>query len=274
VVINIYLGVNNMTESILKNKFREALKDQDINQHKYLLKDALEHIGDIDSELRDDLILEYLFKLFIEADLDTQELNEITLELISNLYVGINEISDLVFKRTFSMLALVALIKRHTIKPWMSYDLQQRLIYESIESFSLEKDMRGYVEHKGWAHAGAHGADLFLAISKLESITVSDLFQMLDIVYAKLCKEQFTFNLGEDKRMARAVSEIFKHKNLNRKKITTWINTFRRIDGHGISMVISKSNARNFVTALSVYMKHDQEIVDLCHEINEVLVLG
>jgi hypothetical protein len=262
-----------MKIDLLKTKIRETLNDKDINQYKHLLKDAIEYIGHIDSELRDDLILEYLFRLFIEADLDDKILNETVLELLLNLNEGIDEVSDKVFKRTFSMLALVALIKRHTITPWIDHDLQDQIINKSIHAFSKEKDMRGYVEDKGWAHAGAHGADLFLAISNLERISKKDLNQMLDILYSKLCLEQNTFHLGEDKRMARAASFIFKNEKMDRGQVKIWIRSFTKIDNRGIELVVSKSNGRNFLTALSVYMKHDDEIVKLCHEVIEYLVL-
>ena len=68
--------------------------------------------------------------------------------------------NDSVFTRTFSVLAIVQIVNRHRKEAFLSVEEFTDMRNKLIEYYTSEKDLRGYVQKSGWAHAAAHGADV------------------------------------------------------------------------------------------------------------------
>ena len=105
-------------KKILKN-----IKDNDyavpygINQYDLSIE-MMDNIGDIDSELRDDLILCILSKWIIDGVLPTSVVYELLMIALDehHLLNGLGEISDTVFSRTFSAEIVAAIIYKQDRK--------------------------------------------------------------------------------------------------------------------------------------------------------------
>lgn len=133
-----------------------------------LFSNMLANLGSPDGELRDELIYRLFIKMVTEQHLDTNQLNHALNELITDrfLFASIGEQgTDDVFIRSFSTLWLTGLFWLDRDHPYMNNELRSEAM-EKIATYLLrEKDTRGYVEGKGWAHSIAHGADLAAVIA-------------------------------------------------------------------------------------------------------------
>ena len=128
-----------------------------------LLQQMLLHIGSTDAELRDQLIYRSFITLLSGHYLNSTQLQYLfdvaTSE--SYLYTQIGEnTGDSVFTRSFSAL-LVAGILAKDMELLVLEEEGLNKFFKKIGRYLLqEKDLRGFVEGKGWAHSIAHGADL------------------------------------------------------------------------------------------------------------------
>ena len=102
--------------------------------------------------------------------------------MVAGLSVGIGEDgTDTVFRRSFSALILGACIER---------DNEQHLLPgakilewgdRAATWFLTERDTRGYVDEKGWAHTVAHGADTLGALGESPHLAGPEHTVLLDI---------------------------------------------------------------------------------------------
>lgn len=128
-----------------------------------LLQQMLTHIGSTDAELRDQLIYRTFITLLSDNLLKSDQLQVLfditTSDEFLYLLIG-EENTDSVFTRSFSSL-LVAGILAKDAELLVLEDEGLRMFFKKIGRYLLlEKDTRGHVEGKGWAHSIAHGADL------------------------------------------------------------------------------------------------------------------
>ena len=134
-----------------------------------LLQQMLTHIGSTDAELRDHLIYRTFITLLSDNLLQSHQLQFLFDTATSDefLYSLIGEEhTDSVFTRSFSAL-LVAGILAKDAELLVLEDKGLDVFFKKIGRYLLlEKDTRGQVEGKGWAHSIAHGADLATATIK------------------------------------------------------------------------------------------------------------
>ncbi|MGE7673990.1 DUF2785 domain-containing protein [Lysinibacillus sp. NPDC094403] len=129
----------------------------------WLLQEMLTHIGTPDAELRDKLIYRTFIDLLSDDLLSTEQLQHLFDSATGNdfLYLNIGEeMTDSVFTRSFSALLVASLLAKDAELHILNDDCLQ-IFFQKIGRFLLlEKDTRGHVQDKGWAHSIAHGADL------------------------------------------------------------------------------------------------------------------
>lgn len=128
-----------------------------------LLQQMLLHIGSPDAELRDQLIYRSFVTLLSGQYLNSTQLQYLFDAATSESYlfkqIGEND-GDSVFTRSFSAL-LVAGILAKDAELLVLEEEGLNQFFKKIGRYLLqEKDLRGFVEGKGWAHSIAHGADL------------------------------------------------------------------------------------------------------------------
>ena len=221
----------------------------------YLVNLMIKNIGHIDPVVRDDLIYSILSYLIVRTDKLNNKLSDI-LEIClddDHLFYKIGEVgTDSIFTRSFSMLLLATIIYNHRKNNIFSHDEVVRAYGKVKEYFKAEKDLRGFVEKKGWAHAVAHSADTLDEFALCSEIDVNDLKDLLQIFKDKICEGEYTYINEEDERLVTAVTTILSRKLITEEYFIDWIKEFTQFNKKGIYPYDSnlKINIKNFLRSL------------------------
>ena len=84
-----------------------------------------------------------------------------------------------------------------------------------------EKDTRGFIHEKGWAHAIAHGADALDALAKHPLLKKEDISRILHAVQHSLFR-QVDYLDEEEERLAIIIASLIKHQDM-KQDIRVWI---------------------------------------------------
>src|SRR5690606_23708200 len=90
-----------------------------------------------------------------------------------------------------------------------------------------EKDIRGYVDSKGWAHAVAHAADALGEVAKHRYIREDDLLELFEVVNSKVLFSDSVYTHNEDERLALAAFHAIDRGILGEQQISNWVNNLR-----------------------------------------------
>lgn len=153
--------------------------------------------------------------------------------MVAGLAVGLGETdTDTVFRRSFSALILAECLERdnsrHLLPGAKIMDWGDRIAVW----FLTERDSRGFVPDKGWAHAIAHGADTIGALGESPHLAGAEHSVLLDVMADRLLQQPPDQPLaaGEPDRMAAAVMRILRRNTLGTDALEPWVH---RIGGAG-----------------------------------------
>lgn len=196
-----------------------------------LIELMLKNIGSLSPKLRDNIIYIGWVNLVDSNKISTKQKLWLIDEVISRnlLFDGIeDEYSDKVFTRSFASLLLVVLLQSHFENKYIDDETEKEIIKLSIEYMENEKDNRGLVDEKGWAHAFAHGADLLETISKSIYLTPDSVTRVLNCISRALIDiENFLF--GEESRLDKVSISLIKCNKLTQSKLNIWIESNNKI---------------------------------------------
>jgi len=224
-----------------------------------LTKTLFGHLGSTDPELRDDIAYMVYANWLKREMYSKDEIREHVSQLLNNLEKGIGEIeSDSVFLRTFSVLLLAEIVHNDNKKPLLDKEQVQSVLAKGLWYLDAEKDPRGHIPVKGWAHALAHTADLFLVLGNNRFTDQSDHEKILQGIAAKLTHStNWIYIHGEDDRLANAVMAIFERNLITMDFLKAWLNSFTEPEKpwHGAYMDEAQAkafhNVRNFLRSTS-----------------------
>ncbi|MDR7071611.1 DUF2785 domain-containing protein [Fictibacillus barbaricus] len=212
--MSLQLDQDRMKERELKGFLTEIKSGEknwsDIDQ-RLVVKSMMKYIGSIDSELRDQLIFTSFYKLIIERNEIEPELLIDLLEtcLDDFLFKGIGENgTDTVFTRSFTSLLIALILGRDTEDNFLSQSMVYRVKDELIHYINSEKDLRGYVPEKGWAHSVAHVADTFDELAKNPKISHELYLEMLIPLWNKIFVSESVYVHHEDERLLIPIIEM------------------------------------------------------------------
>ena len=191
------------------------------------------YLGSSDPELRDDIAY-IVYANWLKRGIYPKETVKSHIDkLLSNLDKGIGETeSDTVFQRTFSVLLLAEIIHNDNKKPLLDKNQIKGISEKGLWYLDHEKDPRGYIPVKGWAHALAHTADLMLVLARNRYIDGSDLWRMLATISNKMVHAtRYIYIHGEDERLANAVIEILRRDLVSLNQLEIWSRSFKEPDG-------------------------------------------
>ena len=146
--------------------------------------------------------------------------------MAAGLTVGLGESrTDSVFRRSFSVLALAECLARDNEKMLLPsariFDWGDRV----ASWFLRERDTRGFVPTKGWAHAIAHGADAIGILAQSPHFATNELTVFLDVLADRLLMaDADLLQAGETDRMAAATMQILRRNVISLKVLEPWIN--------------------------------------------------
>ncbi len=220
----------------------------DLNQ---LILNMMFYIGDTNPYLRDELIYESFSKLIMSDLLNDNQLKYVFSNMCSDefLFYKIGEIDkDSVFKRSFSALVLALLLAAHKNKTCLDANELELAYLSAIRYLREEKDERGFILKKGWAHATAHGADVLKYLIVIDEITMDQKIHVLEAIIDKIKSLKHPFGANEDDRLARVYIAAIQHgveSDIVNKSLTKFINQINHLEH------VQKENIKSFLNALN-----------------------
>ena len=181
-------------------------------------------LGTADPHRRDDIAATILLT-WISRGVYDDLLGGLGDGICAGLEVGLGEQdTDSVFRRSFSALVLAGCIERaatHHVLP----DAAVERWADRVASWLVrERDLRGSVPGKGWAHAVAHGADALGALAQVGSLGAEELGVLLDVLADRLLVETpERFTHGEDDRLARAALDVVRRDLVDTAAVESWL---------------------------------------------------
>ncbi|WP_162297881.1 DUF2785 domain-containing protein [Halalkalibacillus sediminis] len=267
----------------LKSELKKILSDQPthIIDNETLIEKMLANIGSVDPELRDELIFSTFGKLIIEERLTHKQLEYILQKCLNKLFVDIGTAEgDSVFARSFSALTIALILEKDREKQLLSDDLVERAIDSSINYLRLEKDIRGYVQGKGWAHSVAHGADLLAEAIKHPYFNTELSHESLEVIKLCLFKESSSMvpYVDDEEERLIFVTEALMEKGTSQEDIEHWVSEISNElkfhlerEGFGLSFFRKRSDVINFLRAFYFRLLFKNEKPSLQKLIAEVL---
>jgi len=147
--------------------------------------------------------------------------------MVAGLSVGVGEDgTDSVFRRSFSVLILGACIERDNERHLLPGAKILEWGDRAMTWFLTERDTRGYVPEKGWAHTVAHGADTLGALAESPHLAGPEHTVLLDIVAERLLDQPADAPLasGEPDRLAAAVMQVLRRNTLGVDALEPWVH--------------------------------------------------
>jgi Protein of unknown function (DUF2785) len=183
--------------------------------------------------------------------------------IATGLQVGLgNSGSDSVFRRSFSALVLAECIDRDNRAHLLPIDVVLRWADHAIGWFIRERDVRGWVDGKGWAHTIAHGADLLGVLGASRHLTELHVRVLLDVISERLLTPtDHVFVDGEDDRLAAATLTLVQRNLVDTAQLESWVDGLaagltpqRRSDSGARWPTPQARNTSQFLRALHVHL--------------------
>ena len=182
-------------------------------------------LGSADPYLRDEIAYPTLATWVSEGVYDDL-LEGLGDGMTAGLAVGIGEDgTDTVFRRSFSALVLAECIERATtVDTGIAGDTVLRWGDRIAGWLVRERDLRGFVPGKGWAHALAHGADALGVLAQAPSVGRLELTVLLDVLADRLLTPtRARLVHGEDDRLAMATMQILRRDLVGLDVLEPWV---------------------------------------------------
>jgi len=234
----------------------------------------LSNFASTDGELRDELsYMIFANGIIARQKLTPEELEKLLITALDNghLFYRIGEFdTDSVFMRSFSNLVIAALLYSDAQKPTFSAQIIQRTKKALLEYALSEKDWRGYVEEKGWAHAMAHLADALDECAQNRTMGAQDRKEILTLI-SELAKSPEPLYHEEDVRLAMAAYHIILGKQVDEGFLKTWVDTCFVQRNTDVVSWTRGTNAKNFLRSLYFLLRWDSVVPMLAERISTVL---
>ncbi|GCE10962.1 DUF2785 domain-containing protein [Tengunoibacter tsumagoiensis] len=250
-----------------------------------LAQALMQNLGSTDQELRDELS----YMILASGIIGGQKLQETQLEYLLDmaldewhLFQGIGESeTDTVFMRSFSNLIIAALLYNDAHQPTFTEAKVRRVKEELLRYAQEERDWRGYVKGKGWAHAMAHLADTLDECAQNHFMGVEDRKEILNVV-KQLVSIKEPLEHEEDSRLANVAYRIILGKQVEDEYLSSWIDACAEslAQRQHPDYLLSSTNMRNFLRSLYFFLYWDNiasvraiQILNLLKQ-HEVLYVG
>jgi len=226
------------------------------------------YLSSTDPELRDDIAY-IVYANFLKREMySNEDIRRHVDELLSNLEKGIDETdTDSVFLRTFSILLLAEIVYRDNKSPILDEEQIRAILKKGLWYLNAERDSRGYIPVKGWAHALAHTADLIQELGKSRHIKKDNLKSILNGIANKLIGSTDCIYIhGEDERLANAVAAILGRDLISIEFLDAWLKSLTEPEKSWKGAYMDEEqakafhNVRNFIRSLLVKIHSTEKL--------------
>ncbi|MBD8036253.1 DUF2785 domain-containing protein [Solibacillus sp. A46] len=221
----------------MKETLESIVKKEEINLDLInideLLHFMMQNIGNPDAYLRDDLIYRGSGELILNEKLTVEQLIVLLNTCMDDKYLYLNIThncpSDDVFTRSFSALVIALILGKDRENRKLPEALILETIQRSVDYLMLEKDYRGFVHEKGWAHTVAHGSDL------LAEAIAHPLMKDLHLCHKALqslkscLHTDYAFIDDEEERMLPVIDALL-DKGLTDEQLLAWVKDLNEIE--------------------------------------------
>lgn len=189
--------------------------------------------------------------------------------MAAGLTRGLGEVdTDSVFRRSFSALVLAECIDRDTTAALLPAN---RILEwgDRITGWLVrERDVRGFVPGKGWAHAVAHGADAIGVLAESPHLGLNELTVLLDVIADRVvAPTPVPLWSGEPDRLALAAMRVFRRRLVPLRIVEPWLArlTASATDRHpiGEDPFLVTGNPEAFLRALYLQVALAPEPIDI-----------
>lgn len=189
-----------------------------------LTADLTALLGDTDPHQRDGLALPVL-ATWIERGVYDDLLRGLGDGMAAGLRRGLGERgTDSVFRRSFSALILAECIARDNERPLVPGGKVLEWGDRLAGWLLAERDLRGFVPQKGWAHAIAHGADAIGILARSPHVGGAELIVLLEVLGERVVTPvDAPFGAGEHDRLAAATVAVLKRERIGIDTLEMWL---------------------------------------------------
>lgn len=258
----------------MKQQLVQLLQLSDVERKAYiekegdkLLEQMLQVIGSPDAELRDALNYRFFVETANVLLWSPSQFTTMALTVSSNdfLYKGLNEQNETnVFTRSFSALWLTALLQIDAQQRFLTDEQVKSVLKAAASYLEREHDYRGFTGENGWAHAGAHGADLAVAVIRHPLFELSYAPIILQGVKAAQWKD-YVFVDDEDERIV-AIFQALAQKDFPEDVLVEWVEQmFDRLsrhlytEGYNASYYHARTNTMSLMKTLYFNLKFSHQ---------------
>ena len=171
-----------------------------------MLRRVLSFLGSPDPRLRDELAFAILSDWVYERDLlAPDELREMLAFALSEdgIRHGLGESgTDSVFARSFAVLVVALVLVVDNRSPYLSDVEFANVLTALLEYAGSERDLRGFVPGKGWAHSAAHVADALDECVRSRYAATKEAHLVIDALCSLTSRSPEVFTAEEDERIA------------------------------------------------------------------------
>ena len=189
-----------------------------------LTAELTEMLGSPEPHVRDELAVEML-TTWISQGVYDDLLPGLGDGIATGLMAGLGERgTDSVFRRSTSALILADVIERDTerslVPPSKVLEWGDRL----ATWFPTERDLRGFVEGKGWAHAVPNGADAIGVLARSPHVREAELAVLLEVIGERSTRPaDDVWVSGEPDRLARATISVLHRGLVPLDRVEGWL---------------------------------------------------
>jgi hypothetical protein len=187
-------------------------------------------LGSTDPELRDEIAYEaFVAWVYRDQRLTPAELNQLRVILVRHAVYGLGDSEDdSLFLRSFSILVLSVLAAQDLKVPFLDATAFNELVDLGVYSLTDERDLRGYVPHKGWGHATAHCADLLKFLARSQRLSREQQARMVEAIAHRLQTAGQVFTWGEDARLAYALAALAHRADADPSPFSAWFSAVQQ----------------------------------------------
>ncbi|PFG12376.1 DUF2785 domain-containing protein [Bacillus sp. es.036] len=265
-------------------ELKQALEELNRNEFQGDLNDLLIHmlhqIGSTDPVLRDDLIYPTFGKLVTEDFLTKEQLTSLLNTCLDDehLFYRIGERgTDSVFTRSFSVLVVALIIEKDREAGFLSENRFSAVREASFRYLREERDTRGYVDIKGWAHSIAHGADVLTEVIRHPVFDIEKMDECLEVIQKCLFKEATTYVDDEDERLLFALEALL-DRGLKEQHLSNWIELLSteldglfQLKGYSVEFFHPKGNVLRFMKTCYFRLIMRNEFLEARYMIEKVV---
>ncbi|WDL97690.1 DUF2785 domain-containing protein [Alicyclobacillus sp. ALC3] len=220
--------------------------------------DLLENFDSTDARLRDELSYSLLARLLTEYRILRIQEREALLKVAlddQHLFYRIGESgTDSVLMRGFSILVVPLILDPDIEHPQLDAGLVHETIDRVLSYAREERDRRGYVNGKGWAHTIAHTSDALDSCALHPLCTDEERLEVLHCI-VDLATLSSPIYFQEDDRLAFTVSRILEKGWVTTEALEDWMNRLTKPEGSAPDSVIRLTNLEHFLRSLYFLLK-------------------